>query len=454
MGAFNNILDRYMTMRATTSRDYKQTMPNGQSLKMLAKDYILQFPLLISQNISVDAATALADGFEVENTIMLRLLLQNDFGKLTNGTGDLLSALKLVHTNIEGGPNSQIMRTPALFEESINSALQSSLIPVEDKFCKWSLNETTLPKYLKEAKDDTPNGTIVNKTDNSWESTNDIGPFSYSVKQTTSSSSTATFSDKNVFDPDMFKKVNDLQPTFLKVRISVANSVQNSVSAGIGIPIPGTDGKSIFNIGSRNEKNPSYGMSRSSLDEKEVIFGVKCVAHPIKSEDIIFNIGNSYKNTGFFRFIKWTTGEYNFAKGLFEFLFDFTNMKNTGIQAAKSSNYWWFKLKKLRAMNKATRLSNHSLDAPIKVATLMVSKDEVDYIANTYKVDLTLPKFAQNLLDQLYLLNFGYIDESTNTVYIYDEPSGHYIVKKLEAFKRQKKPKPLNLDDLKSLFGR
>jgi len=65
-----------------------------------------------------------------------------------------------------------------------------------------------------------------------------------------------------------------------------------------------------------------------------------------------------------------------------------------------------------------------------------------------------MPKFAQKLMNSLYLLNFAYIDESTETVYLYDEPSASYTIKKLDAFKTQKKPKPVSIDDIKSLFGR
>lgn len=428
----------------------------GNSIKKMTKDLILQFPILLSQNISQDAAATLAGGFEVENTIMLRLLLQNDFGTLTNGSGDLITSLRLLHTNIEGKPT---------LLENIDLASKSLAIPVEDKFCKWSLNEATLPKYLNEAEyknntvTDANRGTTVNFG---------LGSVSRSSHSVNDKTITAEFDDKAPFNPDMFKKVNDLQPTFIKVKISIANSTVSErtsntdisgatkvasrlVGGHFGISA-NKDSKAVGGVGIGHNS----AISRTSLDEKEVIFGVKCIAHPIKSEDIIFNIGNEFKNSTLFKFVKWTTGEYGFFKGLGELIFDFTNMKNTGIQAAKTSNYWWYKLRKLKNENKQIFHSSSvgKKNAPIKTATLVITKDEVDYIASTYRIDLSMPKFAQRLMDSLYLLNFAYIDESTETVYLYDEPSASYTVKKLDAFKTQKKPKPVSIDDIKSLFGR
>jgi len=450
MASFNNFIQRAAgraNLRRTSA--YSIDYYNGNSLKKMTKDLILQFPILLSQNISQETAATLAGGFEVENTIMLRLLLQNDFGTLTNGSGDLVSSLRMLHTNIEGKPT---------LLENIDLASKSLAIPIEDKFCKWSLNEATLSKYLNEANSSSISSS--EDTDDTRSGNVDLGLIKGDVtaRDTTSRKVTAEFSNEAPFNSDMFKKVNDLQPTFVKIKISVANSTASEREGNVAIKIPGLGSRL---LGNDKEKaltvggGASHNISRTSLDEKEVIFGVKCIAHPLKSEDIIFNIGNEFKNSTLFKFVKWTTGEYGFFKGLGEIIFDFTNMKNTGIQAAKTSNYWWYKLRKLKNENKQIfHSSNDKRNAPIKTATLVITKDEVDYIASTYRIDLSMPKFAQKLMNSLYLLNFAYIDESTETVYLYDEPSASYTIKKLNDFKTQKKPKPVSIDDIKSLFGR
>jgi hypothetical protein len=448
MASFNDFIQR-AAGRANRRVSAGKTIDiyNGNSIKKMTKDMILQFPILVSQNISQDTVATLAAGFEVENTIMLRLLLQNDFGTLTNGSGDLISSLRKIHTNIEGNPT---------FLESLKESNKSLSIPLEEKFCMWSLNESTLPKYLNEDS----HSEVDNDARNNRNI--DLGPLSVkdNLHRQNKTTTDVKFIDNAPFNPDMFKKVNDLQPTFVKIKISVSNSTTTEREGGFGVKLgkfgmskegsPLSVGSDL-NVGYGNTKN----ISRTSLDEKEIIFGVKCMAHPLKSEDIIFNIGNEFKNSTLFKFVKWTTGEYGFFKGLGEIVFDFTNMKNTGIQAAKTSNYWWYKLRKMKNENKQIfHSSTSNKNAPIKTSTLVITKDEVDYIATTYRIDLSMPKFAQKLMNSLYLLNFAYIDESTETVYLYDEPSASYTVKKFNDFKKQKKATPINIDDIKSLFGR
>ena len=463
MASFERLVQKAAT-RANLRRDssYLTAYYNGNSIKKMSKDLILQFPILLSQNISQETAATLAAGFEVENTILLRLLLQNDFGTLTNGSGDLIASLRMLHTNIEGKPG---------LLENLTAECLSQSVPIEDKFCKWSLNESTLPKYLREAESGNYHFE-KNDTDNHGADVNfGIGKVGFTNNTTTSRTVTASISNDTPFNPDMFKKVNELQPTFVKVKISIANSTVTDRSANVGVNLPNflnfkgplkgmfskrdndgnVTGLDMTDYGIGGNRN----ISRTSLEEKEVIFGVKCIAHPLKSEDIIFNIGNEFKNSTLFKFVKWTTGEYGFVKGLGELIFDFTNMKNTGIQAAKTSNYWWFKLRKLRNENKQMwHSSNSERNKPIKTATLVITKDEVDYISTTYRIDLSMPKFVQRLMNSLYLLNFAYVDEATKLVYLYDEPSADYTVKKIDDFKKKKKEQPISIDDIKSLFGR
>jgi len=453
MGKFNNFIQNTASKAALRpGKNYALDRYNGNSIRKMTKDMILQFPMLVSQNVSVETASTLAGGFEAENTIMLRLLLQNDFGTLTNGTGDLTGVLRMLHTNIEGQPG---------LLESMDQTSKSLAKPLEEKFCQWSLNESTLPKYLQEGSESGKYHTEREDRDSHGFNANaGVVSVDYSSNKTTTSSVTAEFSNEAPFNPEMFKKVNDLMPTFVKVKISIANSTAVERNGRVGIPILGRLVSQADRNGNKADNNNigiggNYNISRTSLDEKEIIFGVKCIAHPIKSEDIIFNIGNEFKNSTFFKYIKWTTGEYGFFKGLRELIFDFDNMKNTGIQAAKTSNYWWFKLRKLKNDNKQAFFSGQQMkNAPVKTATLVITKDEVDYIANTYRVDLSMPKFAQKLMNSLFLLNFAYVDESTEQVYLYDEAARSYTIKKINDFKLKKKEKPINIDDVKSLFGR
>lgn len=448
--ATSDIISDIMTKIASAAygdigpNDTAERSYNGRSIKTRTQDLIMQFPLLVSENINIKNVAKLAEGFEAENAILVKLLLQNDLGSLTSdlSTGNTSQVLRKIHTNINSDPLMECQR--------IVEANLKQLIPIEDKFNPWSLNESTLPKYLREfySTYTDENETKTSKHDSEIiDDIDDRGRVIH-VKKTDdedhiSSSGRTTsieFTNKNPFDPKMFEKINKLSPTFIEMEIHVAeygNEVHKSKQ---------TVGKQI------NFNNDTNKRNKSTRDIK-IIFGVKCVVHPLKSDDIIHNITSSFRNSSLFKLIKWTTGEYGFVQGIGEVIFDYSRMKELGTQASKTSNYWWFKLKKLKNANRSKFFTNNK-NQPTKTATLILTKDEVDHIAREYKIDLTQTKTAYKLLNELFLLNFGYIDETTETVYLFDEVSKTYLVKELSEFEGKKKSKPIDVDDIKSLFGR
>lgn len=398
----------------------------GKSIKTMTKDLILQFPLLISEQITYETARVLAEGFERENALLVKLLLQNDLGSLTEFDGDVranvTNVIKQIHTNIDSHP---------LNETSMHKECLKQLIPIEDKFNKYSLNEGTLPKYLLE---DTITS-AVSTTGTEYGIHRDIvtgQDREYSAQVGTNSQSSVgyNFIDKShsSYNPDLFEKINKIAPTMIEMCIQVRQ---------------GEETHTLTNVRTSN-----------TTKDVQITFGVKCVVHQLKSDDIIHNIRSSVTNNTLFKIIKWTTGEFSFAKGIGEIVFDYDRMKTLGIQAAKTSNYWWFKLRKLKNSNRSKFLSRSSRVAPTKTATLLLSKEEVDFIATNYKVDLKQVKPAYKLMNDLFLLNFGYVDESTDRIYLFDEVSKSYIVKNTSDFKNKEKNKPLDIDDIKSLFGR
>lgn len=378
----------------------------GNSIKTKTKNLILQFPLLVSENVSIDNASILAEGFERENAILVRLLLQNDLGSLTNSLDDANQSvgnmLQSIHTNID---SNMLNESKMLIEENLRQ-----IVPIEDKFNKFSINEGTLPKYLIESNH--------NKKSNQ-----------NTVNQTIKNTTTLTV-QSNPFDPKLFEKINKLAPTFISMKLHLA----------VG--------------GSKTVGNTNINKEKGSIKDIDILFGVKCVVHPLKSDDIIHNISIGFKNSTIFKLVKWTTGEYGFFKGIEEIVFDYSRMKELGIQASKQSNYWWFKLKKLKNANKGKIASFSKKPLPTKTATLIITKDEADLLERTYRLDIKQCKIAHKIINELFLLNFGYIDETTEIVYLYDEVSNTYIVKKLDEFKNKAKDKAISVEDIKSLFGR
>ena len=391
----------------------------GNSIKTKTKNLIMQFPLLISENISIDTASTLAEGFERENAILVRLLLQNDLGSLTNNLDktdrSVANMLNTIHTNID---SNLLHESKLMIEENLRQ-----LIPIEDKFNKFSINEGTLPKYLRESSYDVTSSKRVIVPGEKGEDDQE------EIMTSNSYNNTRIDVNNNPFDPKLFDKINKLAPTFISMKLHVSEG--------------------------GSERGTITGeMRKDTIRDVDIFFGVKCVVHALKSDDIIHNISIGFKNSTLFKLVKWTTGEYGFFKGIGEILFDYSRMRELGIRASKQSNYWWFKLKKLKNANRARMVTFSKKIAPTKTATLIISKDEVDTLERIYRIDVKQCKMAYKIINELFLLNFGYVDETTETVYLYDEVSNSYIVKKLDDFKSKTKEKAISVEDIKSLFGR
>lgn len=432
----NNLVDRTLASAygEKPNSSIKKSF-SGKSIRTMTQDLIMQFPLLISENISVKTVQILAEGFERENAILVKLLLMNDLGSLTNDleSGNVSTVLNKIHTNI----NASIFNENNMINENLKQ-----LVPIENKFNQYSLNEGTLPKYITEASSSNTTSRTNSTDTTTFDDDGRLKERTTSrVTTDTSSERTLNFSNRSSFDPDLFKKINKLAPTFIEMDLHVSNSTSKEEENS------SETAKNIRRVVGSKQTD------KSTRDVK-IVFGVKCVAHALKSDDIIHNISNSFTNSTLFKFIKWTTGEYSFAKGLGEIIFDFDRMKSLGIQASKSSNYWWFKLRKLKNANRSKYLSMSNRTMPTKTATLIITKEEVDYLATNYRIDLKQNKQAYKLLNDLFLLNFGFIDESTETVYLFDEVSRSYTVRELNDFKTKEKSKPLDIEDIKSLFGR
>lgn len=360
----------------------KRLFNNGSSIKEKARKLIMQFPILISNNISLDTMNKIASGLEYENANLIKLIIENDLGGLASKANNTQSVIGKLHSNI----NDRSIRNDIL-PESLNLSVKdfteanlNLLKPLEEKINPYSLNEATYPKYIvNEARKGKYDG--------------------------------AKF-DTDSFDLSKIKKINELQPLMIKADLRFKN----------------------------NDKD---------IDTVKISFGVKSVLHPIDSEDIIYNVAASLKNASImFKFVRWTSGEIKFWKDI---VLQFEQNKNAGIQAAKEDSFWWYKLRKLSkdTRNKGLR----GMESLNRITTLVLTKDEVDEIKRQSGFDLTQTMNVMQLFSQLFILNFMYVDEATERVFVFDENTRSYVVKKISDFKK-KSNKEFDINDLASILSK
>ena len=151
---------------------------------------------------------------------------------------------------------------------------------------------------------------------------------------------------------------------------------------------------------------------------KEMVIGVKAKLFPVESQDVINKIvvKNADKNI-LLKFIKASTKEISFLK---DFLFAIDNAKLAAIGNSKrgSSTNKLLKVLERRALNGKIRKAFKLNNAYKAIATLVISKEEVDYIQKYNNIDVMDPKVIRPIMENLSLMMFIVTDDSNETASI------------------------------------
>lgn len=194
------------------------------------------------------------------------------------------------------------------------------------------------------------------------------------------------------------KKLNDIQPYLMQVRLMAVNSKDEFVNF------------------------------------MDFIVGVKVILHNIKSDEMIINIQHAIQNNGkLFNFIRWTTGEKSLFKDL---LMHINDTKLDISNKSKGSSPWWATLKRLRETSKIQK-SFFSRTQLVPQSTIVISAFDADIIEKTYGYNLRDPKFAIKLMKTLFLMNFIIVDEGTRTLNILYDGEKAYQMYALETLERE-----------------
>jgi hypothetical protein len=358
------------------------------SIKNRTKDLILQYPLLASSSISSDTVQMCAKALEHEYVNILTVLINSQIQ--TEFSED---EAKDTQTFLKRY-HTNIYKNGSAYvnetsEHELTRASRELLEAYDNAINLESLNEMSYPKSILEAPKK-----ITEKIQEANEEKN-------TKKNTTQAS----------FDT---KKMNDMSPTLVKAMIKVRDN--------------------------------------NNVYDKPIQFGVKCVTHPLDSEDIIYYLSDTVRdNSKFFRLIQWTTGEIKFFRDLVASL---DSVKRTAINATNKNTFWWRKLKSMSQDNLLRRLMVGKKGTPIPTATLLISKQDVDAIKNRYSIDiLNTPKHADTIMKKFFLLGFVIVDEASQIAYLYNEVSKDYDYYTFNALKKAGKEDTSDMDVAKSLMG-
>ena len=356
--------------RGRSNRQYERSI-HGRS-----ENLTLQFPIVVTDSLSNDAVEVIRNQVELERSVDISTVVSNT--PVVNMTGSN-GYLDGYHNNVYMGNNSPLSTAT----ESASSFIKTNeelLESVDDYLEKKSLNTRTLPvdllnQSLSESMPGAHPGSKVNIDDDVKEGKTPL----VSVKKSAHVS----------IKPE---RLNRSIPLLSRVKINYA-------------------------IKDPENHNKTVG----TIENKEVVFGVKGVVHLVPSSDVIYFLGDASKRSNALaRLIKLTTGEISFFR---EFLLN--TDRSLKIAKSKKSSVW----NTMNSMFTVEKMNQYrgKKDGMIPTITLAVSIDEIENIRIKTGIDiLNNKRAAATIFDELFLLDFYIVDEVNQIAHKYIPREGYF----------------------------
>lgn len=493
----NNIKDGTapLLMGARTA----QSLSRKNSISALAKDLIMQYPVLISRSISVENALVVTKGLERQFAALQMLVLSADnaFGVDAGKTAGVRDLISKYHSNSDtpdmvnyAGNVINNLSTAAQHISSLESA--DSTTDTDETYVKIKnayAVDVSVGKHVLDTLYSMPTDCM------NMESVNDMYQPQKPVIQTISSiadgiekrKNVATEADNingksfiNAFN-NFGKDINKGSPTSFDVNKTKQNQKQYKyVQTGKtkdGVPI-------MDMIDTKNDKQTTiFDRQPRTMDtakmariEKEYtgleptileiefyvqqgnnsriqksLIGVSAIPHVIPDDVMRANIIKSlqYAHKGF-NFIRYTKGELKFVR---DFLFNVKNIKEDALSKNRYDK-WFGALRRRKNNAKAFNAGNTGGSGVLNpISTIIITSEDVATIKATSNFDLSDPVTAMKLMDSLYLLCFVIVDENTNMISTMLDGQRDFMDTTIMAMKKSNNNQSLNYANPKELLG-
>lgn len=167
----------------------------------------------------------------------------------------------------------------------------------------------------------------------------------------------------------------------------------------------------------------------------DFLIGVKAHMHLVKRDEMMTNLLYAVKKKGnLFKFIQWTSGEISFFK---DFLLDLDTVRQDVVNdTSKSADWHWAALKRRKTFSNSL-FSLFKKTNIMPNTTIVISKDEADYISTKFGFDLMNPEVTNKIIKEYFLLAFVIIDNATQIVYFLYEGYRDYEAITLSSLERE-----------------
>ena len=429
MGILNDISEVVKSVSTLVRTNSSAMKKNNDSLAKKAKEGILQFPAICSNSLDADTLSMASKALERNYATFAQIVYtMNCVAQVDEikGVGDFINKF---HTNI--GNTGTIDVLNLALKEALEDYSQTELdgMVLETILCKGSTNtiihenSINLKEYMSGFNLDVLNDLfmpsdirkeIIEENIAYNKNHRKYGDILLEAEDEKNPNLNRIVIPSKVLDNNELKKANELVPTTLTLRINFMDKNGNLA------------GERTFNI------------------------GVKVTLHPASSEEIINNLCSA-RDTGFFKFIRWTTGELSLVKDV---LLNLNEIKLDVVNKTAGKSGWFSTFKRLKA--KSTILSKFSKGAQgfHPLGTIIISMDEAEIIKNKSGLDLTRVSDVKKVMDKFMLLGFVILDPATQTAMFIFDDSPDFEMQPFSGLKREGNGSNTDLKELLKVMNR
>lgn len=155
-----------------------------------------------------------------------------------------------------------------------------------------------------------------------------------------------------------------------------------------------------------------YYSTKQSEVTRQFMVGVKAKVYPIDSDTIVSKLMNADRNRGVLNFIRATTREISFAK---DFLFTIDALKKDAIRAARNRESMkdWKRLENRSRLVKINRITGMNLAQAI--SSIVISQNDADRLAE-YDIHMDNPGVVSYIMNKYSLLGMVIVDQEYEIV--------------------------------------
>lgn len=432
MGSLGDILKEIKNAPRVIN-NISQSNIRGKSMIRRAKDATFQFPMIIPKSCPIDMATACTRMMDRVYAGYTQIALGNNSTMNMALDSSPTQFLKRFHQNIKFEQAIADLAVPEdereeYMEKAYNGEYRVFADPDRKFFMLFNAADKKLGMMLESNREGLkPYLSEINMS----KQMRDIFESGYEEEYTEAESD-----ETNAEDLTQALLDGKLKQQQLADRRALADIAKNNAAALRGPQL--TDG----DIKRMNDMTPYAVQIRlsvvNSADEfvqyMDIVVGIKTVLHLVDTDDMISNLEKALQNrSGLFRFLRWTTGEISLVKDLLlnmdDLRFDAANQN-----AGKSPLFGNLKRMKRRGVGMSGFSMPHGL---IPNATLLVTSYEVDHMKNTYGIDMREESVAKKLMEGLDLMTFIICDDGAGTVDILYDGDATFQTYALESIERE-----------------